>query len=181
MKTSQSIEQAEERNQQAKEPIPLTPADQRRYSRGYTPRQYGRGKHPDSQTPRGYFNHGPNRNPKIRPTQWKPGQSGNPSGRISDKRDIAKLIARAVFENNQEALYNAFAGAALKGNAYCFQQLADRAYGKLKERVEHEFTEYHDVPTETLEQRLAELEVKLGITRQIDGTTVRRLPEPLDS
>jgi hypothetical protein len=177
MKTSESIEQSEERKRQTKESTPLTPADRKRYSRGYTPRQYARGKNPASHTPRGYFNHGPDRNPKIRPTQWKPGQSGNPSGRISDKKDIAKQIARAVFENNREALYNAFANTALKGNAYAFQQLADRAYGKLKERVEHEFTEYHDVPTETLEQRLAALEAKLGITRQIDGTTVRRLPD----
>jgi hypothetical protein len=176
MKTSDSIEQAEERKRQTKESTPLTPADRKRYARGpYKKHRPGSmtGKHPNSHTPRGYFNHGPDRNPKIRPTQWKPGQSGNPSGRISDKKDIAKQIARAVFERNQEALYNAFADAALKGNAYCFQQLADRAYGKIRERVEYEFTELHDVPTSTLEQQLADLEQKLGYTRtdRLTGTS----------
>jgi hypothetical protein len=147
VKTSESIEQAEERKKQSKEPTPLTPADIHRY---------GRGKHPNSHTPRGYFKHGPDRNPNIRVTQWKPGQSGNPSGRISDKRDVAKQIARAVFENNQEALYNAFADAALKGNAYCFQQLADRAYGKVKERVEveYEVSEYREMSEQALIERL---------------------------
>jgi hypothetical protein len=33
MKTSQSIEQSEERKQQAKEPAPLIPADYQRYAR----------------------------------------------------------------------------------------------------------------------------------------------------
>jgi hypothetical protein len=42
-------------------------------------------------------------------------------------------------------LYQAFANAALKGNAYVLQQLADRAYGKLKERVEYEVSEYREV------------------------------------
>jgi hypothetical protein len=150
MKTSESIEQSEERKRQTKESTPLTPADRKRYSRGYTPREYGQGKHPNSHTPRGYFNHGPDRNPKIRPTQWKPGQSGNPSGRISDKKDIAKQIARAVFENNREQLYQAFADAALKGNAYCFQQLADRAFGKVRERVEFEVSEFREWSDEAL-------------------------------
>jgi hypothetical protein len=169
MKTSDSIEQAEERKKQAKEPTPLTPAEQRRYSCGYTPRQYASGKNPASHTPRGYFNHGPTRNPKIRPTQWKPGQSGNPLGRISDKNDIAKQIARAVFERNQEALYNAFADAALKGNAYCFQQLADRAYGKIKERVEFEVSEFREWSNEALLERLHQLEAQLGIVRELSG------------
>ena len=35
----------------------------------------------------------------VSPTKWKPGQSGNPSGRISDKKDIARQIARSVFES----------------------------------------------------------------------------------
>jgi hypothetical protein len=45
----------------------------------------------------------------------------------------------------REALHNAFAAAALKGNAYAFQQLADGAYGKLKERVEYEVSKYREV------------------------------------
>jgi hypothetical protein len=95
MKTSQSIEQSEERKKQGKEPLTGTEV-----------RKYGRGRHPHSHTPRGFTNHGPDRNPKIRPTKWLPGESGNPSGRISDKRDIARQIARAVFENNREQLYD---------------------------------------------------------------------------
>jgi hypothetical protein len=92
------------------------------------------------------------------------GQYGNPSGRISDKHDVAKRIARAVFENNREALYNAFANAALKG-AYAFQQLADRAYWKLKERVEYEVSEYREVSEKAIIERIQQLESQLRITR----------------
>jgi len=74
-------------------------------------------------------------------------------------------------------LYNAFANAALKGNAYAFQQLADRASGKIKEKVEIGVSEYREMSDEALIERLQQLEKQLGITRQIDGANVRRLPE----
>ena len=151
MKTAQSIEKAEERKKQL---AALQRPDG----------SYPNGKNPNSHTPRGFTNHAKHVNPAL----WKPGQSGNPSGRISDKKDIAKQIARAVFENNQEELYKAFASAALKGNAYAFSQLADRAYGKLKERVEYDVTEYREVSEKAIIERIAELENQLGIARQID-------------
>ena len=151
MKTAQSIEKAEERKKQL---AALQRPDG----------SYPNGKNPASHTPRGFTNHAKHVNPAL----WKPGQSGNPSGRISDKKDIAKQIARAVFENNQEELYKAFASAALKGNAYAFSQLADRAYGKLKERVEYDVTEYREVSEKAIIERIAELENQLGIARQID-------------
>src|SRR5437879_121558 len=71
----------------------------------------------------------------ARPFMWKPGQSGNPGG--CPKNDAAKEIAQAVLEGNKEAAYAAFTKALLKGNAYVFKELADRAYGKVKETIEH--------------------------------------------
>lgn len=65
---------------------------------------------------------------------WKPGQSGNPGGR--PKNDFAKEIAQAIFEKNPEALYRAYAKAMLKGNPYAFQVLADRAFGKISDKLE---------------------------------------------
>jgi hypothetical protein len=65
---------------------------------------------------------------------WKPGQSGNPSGR--PKNDVAREIAQAIFEENREALYEAFGKAALSGNAYTFKELAERAFGKVPDKVE---------------------------------------------
>lgn len=66
---------------------------------------------------------------------WKPGQSGNPDGR--PKNDLAREIARGVFEENPELIRKAFYKALRKGNAYVFKELGDRAYGKVKDRVEH--------------------------------------------
>ena len=70
----------------------------------------------------------------IAPYQFKPGQSGNPGGRPKD--DVAKRIAQAVFSNNEEAIYAAFAESMLKGNAYVFKEIAERAFGKLAEKVD---------------------------------------------
>jgi hypothetical protein len=53
---------------------------------------------------------------------WKPGQSGNPGGR--PRRDFAAEIARAIFENNEEAIERAFTRELPKGNAKMFAVLA---------------------------------------------------------
>ena len=66
---------------------------------------------------------------------WKPGQSGNPGGR--PRHDVASEIARAVFEGNEEAIYRAMCKALLKGTPKVFLALAERAYGKLTNPVEH--------------------------------------------
>jgi hypothetical protein len=65
---------------------------------------------------------------------WPRGVSGNPAGR--PKNDISVEIARAVFENNPEAIYQGMLRRLKKGDARVFKVLADRAYGKVKEQVE---------------------------------------------
>ena len=67
---------------------------------------------------------------KIKPYQFKPGQSGNPGGR--PKGDLARELARAIFENNSELIYDAMLRALKKGNPRVFAVLADRAYGKTR-------------------------------------------------
>jgi hypothetical protein len=71
---------------------------------------------------------------RIKPWQWKPGQSGNPGGRPTN--DVAKEIAQAVFSENPELIHKAMTKALMKGSAFAYQVLSDRAYGKLKERLE---------------------------------------------
>ena len=93
-------------------------------------------------------------------TQWKPGQSGNPGGLPKD--DVSRAIARAAFENDPAALIQAFHGALRKGNAYTFKELADRAYGKVKERVEHSGPDggamrFEGLSAKELDARLEEL------------------------
>jgi hypothetical protein len=87
--------------------------------------------------------------------------------------DWAADIARAVFENNREAIYKAMLKPLLNGNAYAFKELAERAYGKLKER--HELTgpdgrpiQYQEVSDEDLQKRVDELMRELGLVRAID-------------
>ena len=96
---------------------------------------------------------------RIAPWKWQPGHCPNPGGR--PKHDLAAEIARAVFENNAEALYKAYTKAALKGNAYAFKELADRAFGKLKETHQVDIP-YKDVPTEDLPKEITRLEIALG-------------------
>src|SRR6516164_1639493 len=61
---------------------------------------------------------------RIAAWRFQPGKSGNPGG--VPKHDVAKEIAKAIFENNPDMVYKAFAKAIAKGNAYAFQVLADR-------------------------------------------------------
>jgi hypothetical protein len=121
--------------------------------------EYGQGKHPGSHTASG------KRYAKEQASHLKPFQPGCPShgGRL--KHDVAREIARAIFENNTEALYLAYGKAALKGNAYAFTVLADRAYGKLKERHEYELSEYREVSEKALIERIHQLEQTLGLAR----------------
>lgn len=107
----------------------------------------------------------PNSRKALEVTQWVPGVSGNPAGRA--RQDVGAEIARAVLENNQEAVYNALSSALLKGNFYGFKELCDRGWGKLKEKVE--VTHLHeDVADADLESRLKQLERDLGYADAID-------------
>ena len=67
---------------------------------------------------------------------WPRGVSGNPKGR--PKCDISAELAKAVFENNAEAIYRAMARRLIKGDVRAFKILAERAYGKVKEQVDLE-------------------------------------------
>lgn len=102
-----------------------------------------RGKHPNSLK-------------NLRP--FTPGMSGNPGGK--PRCDVAGLIARAIFENNQEAAYLALAKALLRGNAYVFKELADRAYGKVKDV--HEVTGKDGGPIDIRNMTDAELDARIA-------------------
>jgi hypothetical protein len=85
---------------------------------------------------------------------WPKGVSGNPGGR--PKKDWAAEIARAVLEGNYEAIYKAMTKAVLKGNAYAFKEIADRAYGKIRDKVEHS-GQVETMSLEQVRQRISEL------------------------
>lgn len=92
-----------------------------------TPRKSRNGQHPNSR--------------KNLLAPWPKGTSGNPGGK--PRVDVAALIARAILEENQEAAYKALGAALMKGNAYVFKELAERAYGKMKDSavIEHAGTD----------------------------------------
>jgi hypothetical protein len=92
---------------------------------------------------------------------WPKGVSGNPAGR--PKNDISVEIARAVFENNPEAIYQGMVRALKKGNARVFKVLADRAYGKVKEQVEFGLgDDLSAMSNAELNARIIELTASLG-------------------
>lgn len=98
---------------------------------------------------------------RIAAWRFQPGKSGNPGG--VPKHDVAKEIAKAIFENNPDMVYKAFAKAIAKGNAYAFQVLADRGYGKLKEQHQVEVGPYRDLSDDELRDRIAKLQEQLGL------------------
>src|SRR6516162_5627557 len=103
MKTSDSIEQQEERKN----------------ARGETDKTERKGGNRSAHNSVSVRSHSKAaRIARLAPVRWQPGKSANPGGR--PKRDLAAEIARAVFERNAEALYKAYTKAALKGNAYAF-------------------------------------------------------------
>jgi hypothetical protein len=64
-----------------------------------------------------------------------------PEGRIRESwglpgTDVAARIARRIFEENEAAIYEGMGKALLDGRAYDFSVLADRAYGKIKDKHE---------------------------------------------
>lgn len=102
----------------------------------------------------------------LRP--FRPGQSGNPGGR--PKNDVAQEIAQAIFSNNPELIYQAFSKTLGKGNAYAFQVLSDRAFGKLKETKE--VTHRHgDIPDGDLQARIDKLMQDLGLAQAVDAAS----------
>lgn len=111
-KTAESIEEAKEaRHTSARSASVATPQT--------VPEKSRRGMHPNSR--------------KNLVAPWPKGVSGNVHGR---PHDAAAKVARAVFESNEEVIYEAMAKAILKGNAYVFKELAERAYGKVAQAVE---------------------------------------------
>jgi hypothetical protein len=92
---------------------------------------------------------------------WPKGVSGNPNGR--PKNDISVEIARAVFENNPEAIYQGMARRLAKGDARVFKVLADRAYGKVREQVAFGLgDDLSAMSAAELNARIAELKASLG-------------------
>jgi len=103
---------------------------------------------------------------QIKPFQFRPGMTGNPTGKNgwSERNDLAAEIARAIFEQDGQAIFDAFRKILRKGSPYAYQVLSDRAYGKLKETHRIEHTPYSDASDEDIEKRIAELKAKLGVT-----------------
>jgi len=100
---------------------------------------------------------------RIAAWRWQKGKSANPGG--VPKHDIAKEIAQAIFLNNPEMIYKAYSKMLRKGNAYAFQVLSDRAFGKLKETIQAEILPYREYTDEQLQKRLHDLEQQLGYVK----------------
>ena len=111
---------------------------------------------------------------RIAPYQWKKGVSANPGGK--PKVDLSAEIARGIFENNKDVIYAAFVKMLKRGNAYAYQVLADRGYGKLKESHTVEVGRYPDMSDADLKARVTELEAKLGYAPALPPAEDRSKP-----
>lgn len=104
------------------------------------------GKTPKVQNPRSLAN-------LVAPwtSETAPRNGGRP------KKDFSQDIARKAFENNQEEIYKSYVELLLKGSAFGFQVLAERAYGKLKE-TRDTGAEFNEVLDSDLAERVEQLE-----------------------
>ena len=79
----------------------------------------------------------PGQNACGRQHQWKPGQSGNPQGRVSAHKLSRQLVA--ALNANDGALVNALIQVALtralKGDFRFFKEIWDRLEGKVPDRI----------------------------------------------
>ena len=113
---------------------------------------------------------------RIASWKWQPGHSGNPSGR--PKHDLAQEIAAAILAENGPQLYAAYLRAALKGNGYIFETLANRAFGKLKESVAIDVNPLRDLSDDDLKARIADLEKQLGVIPALPPADEPNEPKP---
>ena len=104
---------------------------------------------------------------RIAKWKWQKGFAPNPTGK-NGRNDFAAEIARAAFENNAEALYKAFSKALLKGNAYAFKELSDRAYGRLREQIQVEAGPLRTMSDEDLQKRSEELQRLIGLSSALE-------------
>jgi hypothetical protein len=114
---------------------------------------------------------------RIAAWRWQPGKSANPGGR--PKVDLSAEIARAVFEQDSQAIFQAFRKMLRKGSPYAYQVLSDRAYGKLKETIHAEISPYQEVSTPDLEAHVQELEAKMIASLVERGYTITKPPQLL--
>ena len=75
---------------------------------------------------------------------------------------MAAAIAREAFEQNPEAVLKAMSKGLLRGNAYCFKELADRGYGKIKETIQVDSNPLRDYTEAELWQRSEELKRQIA-------------------
>jgi len=94
---------------------------------------------------------------EAEPFKWKPGQSGNPSGRPS--KDLASDAAKLVFEGLDALAISKIWRKQIEKNPKMLLVLAERAYGKLKIPIEHS-SPLDNMSEAELREKLAELRAK---------------------
>lgn len=78
--------------------------------------------------------------------QFKPGQSGNPTGRPKKLPELDKLLAEVFGDNEMELILKAMYSRALKGDTRAADIILNRVYGKSQDRVDVT-TNGKDLPT----------------------------------
>jgi hypothetical protein len=72
--------------------------------------------------------------PAARPARWAPGQSGNPKGRPSGRRNRASLLLEHLIEGEGEVVVQTLLAAAKGGDVPAARALLDRLVPPRKER-----------------------------------------------
>lgn len=77
-----------------------------------------------------------NKNPKLENLKpFKPGQSGNPKGAPKGIPELNTLLSN-IKEDDYQKMIDKMVELAKKGNVRAFEVIAERVFGKVKEKIE---------------------------------------------
>jgi hypothetical protein len=114
---------------------------------------------------------------KQRGRPFKPGQSGNPSGRPKGSRNRASSIAEALLDTQAEELIKTAIQRALKGDVGCLRLLVDRLLPRRDRTIEFPLPDLREAADARAAMRAIISAVAAGVLSPSEAEQLSKLVE----